>query len=150
MVKYQGIFFEGEAADLIRSAEGVHLPVVNDEYHCTFKYRPSDAEIFDAVAGKEIEVLLVGYACDGKNSGFEIVLPFDVEKYYTNYDSEGMLKTPHITTSLTPDARAVDTANLNFRPLPKPIAVTGRFGYWVEKDDMKFISYEPYKKAKTI
>lgn len=150
MVKYQAIFFEGESADLIRSAEQVHLPIVNDEYHCTFKYRPSDEELFDAVVGKEVEILLVGYGCDGKNSGFEVVLPIDAEKYYSNYDKDGMLKTPHITTSLSEDAKAVDTVNLDFKHLDKPIAIKGRFGYWVDENDMEFISYKQSKKTKII
>ncbi len=150
MVKYQGIFFEGESAELIRSTEKVHLPIVNDKYHCTLKYRPSDEEIFDSVVGNEVEILLVGYACDGKNSGFEIVLPYDAERYNTNYDSEGMLKTPHITASLSEDARAVDTANLDFKPLDKPIAVKGRYGYWIKQDDAEYISYDKYKKSKTM
>ena len=84
MLSYEGIFFEGEAADLIHSLEKDPLPVVNDEIHCTFNYHPKTDEIFNNLVGKEIEVSLIGYANDGQNSGFELQLPSEVMQYYRN------------------------------------------------------------------
>ena len=61
MLSYEGIFFEGETVDFIHSLETEQLPIINNEIHCTFKYHPSESEIFDELVGKEIEVLLIGY-----------------------------------------------------------------------------------------
>ena len=147
MLSYEGIFFEGETVDLIHSLENNRLPIVNDEIHCTFKYHPSEEEIFDEIVGKEIDVLIVGYANDGKNSGFELQLPEDIMPYYINYEEEGKIKKPHITASLAEGAKAVDTKNLNFERLSKPIMVKGRFGYWIKDNGNEYVSYDKYKKS---
>lgn len=42
--------------DLIHSLESTQLENVNDELHCTFKYHPSENEIFDDIVGKTFEV----------------------------------------------------------------------------------------------
>lgn len=72
MVSYEGIFFLEDTADFIHSLEKNRLPIINNELHCTFKYHPSEDEIFDELIGKEFEVLIVGYANDGNNSEFEV------------------------------------------------------------------------------
>lgn len=147
MVSYEGIFFEGDIVEFIHSLEEVHLPVINDEIHCTFKYHPSEDEIFDELVGREIEVLIVGYGCDGKNSGFEIQLPNEIASYYINYegDGSGILKIPHITASLAQGAKASNTKSLDFKKLPNPVVVKGRFGYWIKEDDKEYLSYERYR-----
>ncbi|MDD6879393.1 MAG: hypothetical protein PUD59_04085 [bacterium] len=49
MISYEGIFFESDMADLIHSLETKKLAKVNDELHCTFKYRPKTDEIFNDI-----------------------------------------------------------------------------------------------------
>lgn len=39
MISYEGIFFDDDTVDFIHSLEKVQLPIVNNEIHCTFKYR---------------------------------------------------------------------------------------------------------------
>ena len=149
LLSYEGIFFEGEAEKLIHTLEKVQLPMVNDVIHCTFKYHPDEDQIFDEIVGKEMQVLLTGYGFDGKNSGFELQLPEEIMPYYINYNDENpqMLNKPHITASLTEDTKASKTKNLHFEPLPEPVALTGRFGYWIKDDGHEYVSYEPYKSA---
>ena len=138
-------FFEEDALKIIRSLEKVKLPVVNDEIHCTFKYHPISEEIYDDLVGKEIEILLIGYVCDGKNSGFEIQLPNEIKKYYINYNNDNSsLITPHITASLAIGAKASDTKNLNFERLSKPYVIRGKFGYWIKEDNNEYVLYNPY------
>ncbi len=146
MLSYEGIFFEGDAADFIHSLEEKRLPVVNDEIHCTFKYHPSEAEIFDELVGKEIDVLIVAYGCDENNSGFEIQLPDDIMQYYINYDEEdsSKLKKPHITASLAEGAKASKTKNLKFKKFSIPYVVKGRFGYWIKEEDHEYVSFDKY------
>lgn len=148
MLSYEGIFFEEDMVDLIHSLETEKLAIVNDEIHCTFKYHPNNNEIFNEIVGQIFEVYIVGYGNDGQNSGFEILLPEELKKYYINFDEQNpeILKKPHITASLAEDAEASNTKNLDFKPLEVPIKLVGRFGYWIKDEKDEHISFEPYDK----
>lgn len=152
MLSYEGIFFDENALKIIKANELYHLPILNDIIHCTFKYHPLENEIFDELVGKEFEITLIGYGCDGKNSGFQIKLPDELINYYINYDEDNntKLKIPHITTSLSEGAKASDTKNLNFIPLEDPITIIGKFGYWIKDENKEYVSFEPYKNIKKI
>ncbi len=107
MISYEGLFFEKDTADYIHSLEKRKLPFINDELHCTFKYHPSNAEIFNNIVGKTYDVYLTGYASDGLNSGFMVSLPDELIEFYINYCEENatQLKPPHITASLAAGAK---------------------------------------------
>ncbi len=149
MLSYEGIFFETDAVELIHSLETEKLAKVNDEIHCTFKYHPNEEEVFNEIVGKSFEVFLVGYGNDGMNSGFQISLPDELMPYYINYDEQNpnVLKVPHITTSLSEEAKASNTKNLDFKPLEKPIRIVGKFGYWIKDKNGEYVSYEPISKT---
>ena len=151
MLSYEGIFFENNMVDLVHSLEKQKLAKVNDEIHCTFKYHPNNDEIFNEIVGQSFEVYIIGYGNDGQNSGFEILLPDELKKYYINYDEQNpsVLKTPHITSSLAEGAKASNTKNLHFVPLETPVKLIGKFGYWIKNDDEEHLSFEPYSKNKT-
>lgn len=152
MVRYMGIFFEGEQAELIKSLQPTKLEKTNDEIHCTFKYRPTNEELIDNLVGQEVKVSLIGYGCDGNNSGFEVSFDESYNRYYINYfddkkDENGLplLKPKHITASLTEGAVASHTKDLDFVKFVEPILVTGRFGYWIDDEDgHAHISYEKH------
>lgn len=146
MLSYEGIFFEGEIVEIIHSLEKTTLEEINDRLHCTFKYHPSNEEIFNDIVGKTFEVYLVGYANDGMNSGFEILLPEELKKYYINFDEDNpcVLKIPHITASLKQGAKASNTKNLKFNKLEKPVKINGRFGFWIKENGREYLSYKPY------
>lgn len=149
-VRYMGIFFEGEDADFIKKMQFNPLEWTNDEIHCTFKYKPKDDELFEELVGQEVEVFLVGYGCDGKNSGFEVAFDESYDPYYINYhedkvneDGSPIIKPKHITVSLAKGASPTKTKDLNFAKLAYPISVKGRFGYWIsEKNGNSYVSYE--------
>lgn len=147
MVSYEGIFFNKETVNLIHSLECNPLPNINDEIHCTFKYHPEEDEIFDEIVGKSFELYLIGYANDGKNSGFKVELSDDLIPYYINFDEQNPneLKIPHITVSLGENAKAYDTKNLKFKPI-SPIKIIGKFGYWIKENNQEYVSFHPYKK----
>lgn len=150
MVRYMGIFFEGEQAEIIKSLQPTKLDRTNDEIHCTFKYKPTDEELIEDIVGQEVDVYLIGYGCNGKNSGFEVAFDEAFDPYYINYfankndeDGNPLLKPKHITASLAEGAVAAETADLDFVKLSEPIMVTGRFGYWITAPGVKpHISYE--------
>lgn len=150
MVSYEGIFFDKETVEFVHNLEEKRLIRVNDRIHCTFKYHPKDNEIFNEIVGEYFEVYLVGYGNDGKNSGFKVAISERLQEYYINYDEEncGKLKVPHITASLSNDASAVKTKNLNFIPLQKPVKLVGRFGYWIKEDGNEYLSFDKYAKEK--
>lgn len=122
------------------------MPIINDEIHCTFKYRPLKEEIFDELVGKYFDVLIIGYGCDGNNSGFELQLPDELLKYYINYAEQDTtkLKIPHITASLSEGAKAFNTKDLVFKPLATTYSVRGRFGYWIKDKNGEYVSYNKY------
>lgn len=151
MLSYEGIFFEEDMVKIIHSLEKEKLARVNDEIHCTFKYHPSNNEIFNEIVGQVFEVYLIGYGNDGQNSGFEILLPEELREYYINFDEQNpdVLKVPHITASLAEGAKASNTKNLDFKPLEKPIKLNGKFGYWIKDENNEYLSFEPYAKSKS-
>lgn len=148
MIKYEAIFLDEESVKLIHELEENKLDRVNDEIHLTLKYKPKANEIFNDIIGKEFDMYLIGYANDGMNSGFEIELTEELKPYYINYDeiNTTTLKKPHITASLSNEAEAVNTKNLNFIKLPQKYKVKGRFGYWIEDDDKEYLSFKKYTK----
>ena len=150
MLSYEGIFFDKKTVDIIKKMEEHPLPISNDEMHCTFKYKPSKSEIFDELVGQEISVIITGYGCDGKNSGFEVMLPPEVTPYYINYDEDkpGRLKPPHITVAYAEGSTPAHTKDLEFINFSRPIVITGRFGYWIKENGKGFIYYDKYKESK--
>lgn len=148
MLSYEGLFFDKETTELLHSLEENRLTKINDEIHCTFKYHPTNEEIFNDIVGQSFEIMIIGYGNDGFNSGFAISLPDELLPYYINYeeDNQTILKTPHITASLSHDAKASNTKNLKFKPLEKPIKIKGTFGYWIKDNNSEYLSYKPYNK----
>ena len=145
MLIYEAIFFDKETTKYIRSLEKEPLEIEYEDIHCTFKYRPTKEETFNEIVGKEFELLIDGYACDGHNSGFSIELPKELEKYYINYDQDtNKLKTPHITVSLSKDGKPQKTKDLKFEKLPKKHKIKGKFGYYVKLNNKLYILYKPY------
>ena len=129
MVSYEGLFFKKK--DILKY-EKVHLPIINDEIHCTFKYKPNEKEIFNELVNKVYNVKLISYGYSENNSGFEIELPASLEKYYINTDKNGNYVKPHITVSISENGASVDTRKLKFTPLQKKITIKGKFGFWIK------------------
>ena len=120
---YQGIFFTKEVEEELVSLQGEQLENITKDKHVTFKF--GDTEKYsDELIGVDIPVKLVGYACDGKNSGFQVLLPKELEAYYKNKNR------PHVTVSLSNEGKAIDTGLLAFEPIDE-IEIVGRLGYFI-------------------
>ena len=140
MVKYEGLFFDEETEKFIHSIEENRLEFVNDRIHCTFQYQPTNEEIFNDIVGKEYEIEIIGYACDGNNSGFEIKLPDELNKKKKKKDT-----IPHITASIKEGAKSINTKDLNFKKLDNPVKIFGKFGYWImDEDENEYLSFDKY------
>lgn len=128
---YEGIFFDEETQKkLVELQENGLSDIVND-MHITFKFGELD-KFPDELMNKEIVLKLIGYASDGKNSGFQVEIPEELDSYYKNQNR------PHITVSLGEvdgvKGKPVDTGTMDFNPI-NPIEISGRLGYFVFRKD---------------
>lgn len=129
-VIYHGIFFTYE--DVMELAErlypGQRLAKDIVEPHVTFGFHKEMPEAFVRDLGRVCEARITGYANDGRNEGFRIVLSDALMAMYHG------AAVPHITISIAEDARAVDTGALPFCPIGGAAAtgltLRGRLGYY--------------------
>ena len=147
MVEYIGIFVDEDDIDKIVQNERVCLEKRPNNFHCTMQYMPKDLKFFRDMIGKEIVITLIGYGCDGENSGFKVQFPENIKKYFLNTDKEGNLKVPHITTSLSKNGKAVNTMNLKFDDFENPIFIRGKFGCFVKEGGKGYISFDNEKSS---
>ena len=157
-ISYQAIFFDEETIKQLIEVQGEDLPKKPRDMHCTFKFKPSDKEVADfsrVAAGKSFKIRVVGYASDGKNSGFLVELPDELEKVYTStYTTDDPIPKaerikPHITVSMSEDATPADTRKLDFKPI-EPFEVSGVGGFFVtdKKAPKRGIVLEPIEPDK--
>lgn len=104
------------------------LSDITKDMHITFKFGETE-QYPEELIGKEFNVKIIGYASDGKNSGFQVELPEELKPYYKNQNG------PHITVSLGEvdgiKGKAVDTGTLNFEPIEEPFEIPSKLGYFV-------------------
>lgn len=125
---FQGIFFDEETSKKLIELQKNGLSENIKNMHITFNF--GELEKYpDWFIGKDLKVKLVGYASDGKNSGFSVELPEEVKQFYRKDTI------PHITVSIGEvdgeKGKPVDTAKLSFEDLENPIEITGRLGYFI-------------------
>lgn len=147
MILYSGIFFDKNTSNIIKKYEIKRLAKSNEFLHCTFKFKPSENEIneFNKILGKNVELALLGYGSNDKNSGFNVKIPGEFEQFYINYDLDSKLTTPHITSSISNDGNPIDTKDLEFVKFTEPIKVTGKFGYFVKYNGKCFVVNDIFK-----
>ncbi len=125
---YQGLFLDKETQEKLVELQKEGLSDVVKDMHITFKFGQTD-KYPDELVGKEFPVKIVGYASDGKNSGFKAELPEELKAYYQNQND------PHITVSLGEvdgvKGKPVDTGTLNFEDIEEPIEIPSQLGYFV-------------------
>ena len=154
-VVYQAIFVNPEDVTKLIQLQKDKLPREVKNMHCTFKFQPSEEDIkkFSKLLGNELELKVVGYCSDGKNSGYEIELSPEQESVYSNAHTVDTGKAvpivektiPHITVSMSDGAKAVDTGMLPFsRKNFDPFFIHGKAGYFTSDIERKTeIIYEP-------
>ena len=141
IISYQAIFLDAESVEKLLELQSEKLPKNPKDMHCTFKFNPTNKEIKDfarTLLGRKVILKVIGYASNGKNSGFEVALEPEQQEVYTNShivyekDIPKVEKTiPHITVSMSEDAKAVDTGFLKFKPLKETFKISGRGGFFV-------------------
>lgn len=125
---YQGLFLDDKTQEKLVELQEKGLSDIVKDMHITFKFGKTE-QYPPELMEKEFTLKIVGYASDGKNSGFQVELPAELSSYYQNQNS------PHITVSLGEidgvKGKAVDTGTLNFEPIEEPIEIPGKLGYFV-------------------
>lgn len=131
---YYGIFFEGPFDSLLRDKVETKLDKPIDDLHVTFSFNPKEEDkLPKELIGKEIPIKVIGEGNNGTNHGYKVELPnmnfaingerVSLKSLYTNP------AVPHITMSLSPKGKAVDTRYLDFSKI-EPFDVVGKLGYW--------------------
>lgn len=125
---YQGIFLNEETQEKLVELQKEKLADTVKDMHITFKFGTTE-KFPQELMKKEYPLKVVGYASDGKNSGFQVELPEELMTYYKNKNN------PHITVSLGEvdgvKGKAVDTGTLEFKPIEEPVEIQGQLGYFV-------------------
>ena len=125
---YQGLFLDEKTEEKLIELQKDKLNSVVKDMHITFKFgqlNPFPSELMEKI----FEVKIIGYASDGRNSGFQVELPEELKPYYENQNP------PHITVSLGEvdgvKGKAVDTGTLKFEALGEAVSIPSQLGYFV-------------------
>ena len=99
------------------------LSRVIEKPHVTFAFRPK--EYNPDLIGKLVMLKVVGYACDGKNQGLQVMME---ETSNPEILAEfKKIKNPHITLSTSADGKPVDTGKMKFKPINNPFYIIGTY-----------------------
>lgn len=136
MVKiiYQGFFVDEKSSKLLKEKEGLHaLEKDTLHKHVTFEFRPNKKFRSDLM-NKEFTFKVIGYANNGENSGFEVVVPKELLPYYKGS------KVPHITTSTSQEGKPKNTALLSFERFQEKdvFFISGKIGCFTTKGTVDY------------
>ncbi len=130
---YQGIFLDEETQAKLVKLQKDGLENIVKDMHITLNFgelQKYPQELME----KDIPIKLVGYASDGKNSGFQVELTDEIKPYNKNNNL-----TSFITVSLGKvngvKGKPVDTGKLDFKELEEPIQIEGKLGYFKFEQD---------------
>ena len=99
------------------------LSRVIEKPHVTFAFRPK--EYNPDLIGKLVMLKVVGYACDSKNQGLQVMME---ETSNPEILAEfKKIKNPHITLSTSADGKPVDTGKMKFKPINNPFYIIGTY-----------------------
>lgn len=143
-ILYEGIFFDDKNSNILRSLDYNKLNNKIKNLHITFKFAPSNEEIFNEIVGKTFTIEITGYGNDGQNAGLQVNLPDELIEYYINDN------TPHITTTLSDSSKTINTHKLKYNKFTYPIKVQGKFAYYIQDNNKDFISTTPFKIKENI
>ena len=106
--------------------------------HVTVAYRPGTEKVFLDELGSDAVIRVLGYGNDGKNEGLlvEVAASSPIIQEALNKrvapDKNGEMKhvRMHITSSISDGSEAVNTKNLDFKPInssESPVTLTGNY-----------------------
>lgn len=130
---YTGWFVSPDALyDAVKDFAPNRLEQPAQQPHVTLEFRPQ--EINTALLGSPARLTVTGYANDGENEGISVTVEQNQPALASQLDT---LSRPHITLSVSAEGKPVNTARLDFRPVP-PRTLTGTFGAFTEEGTVAF------------
>ena len=147
---YAGLFINPE--DLYKKFPPSLSHKIRDP-HITVSYRPGAEKLLLDSLSSNASIHVVGYGNDGQNEGLLVEVTADdpaIQKVIderAELDENGEMKTfpVHITLSIADGVEAVNTRNLDFKPLPTPVDLTGSYQLF-RKDGVLISDKETIKK----
>lgn len=124
-----------EKTDIIRSFKLSNTIMIP---HITTAYEPET--VIESLFGELVQITAVGYGCDGNNEGLQVLIE---SKSTVIKEMIKQIPVPHITLSISDDAKAVNTRYLTFEPIPH-ITFSGKYGGVTEEEDL-FLSSDTEK-----
>ena len=120
---YWAVFLDEESDRLLDTRYvGDRLPNPVEDRHCTLAFRPRTVD--RSAVGQDVTLTVTGYANDGNNQAVRVRL----ETYAHLCENEQ----PHITLSLGPEGKAVDSGRLTFAPTEE-MTLRGRIGRYTRR-----------------
>lgn len=91
--------------------------------HVTTEYKPIISH--EHLYGQEAKFIVTGYGNDNVNEGYKVQLvSCESDELRELYEA---IPVPHITLSISPEGKAVNTKNLTFKPTNEVVVLT-KFG----------------------
>ena len=100
--------------------------------HVTLQFLPE--AVPTALFGTTARITVVGYGNDGKNEGVQVRVEPEDPELQKLLES---VRVPHITLSVSPEGKPVNTGRLRFTPV-EPITLTGTFGGFTKQKKPSF------------
>ena len=111
-----------ELFDAVSSFAPQRLEIPVKYPHITLAFRPS--EVDTSLFGSAARLTITGYGNDGENEGVSVTVEPSEPILAAQLSA---LKIPHITLSVSASGKPLNTAKLDFLPVP-PCTLTGIFG----------------------
>ena len=127
-IKYTAFFVKKQdiLSALKKIGGGDGLGNFIDAPHITTSYHPT--EVNTSLFGKQVDIIIDGYGKNETNEGFSVTIKSNDEEVQKEIDKITKNDSiPHITTSISDGAKAVNTRYLDFEPVKK-MRIKGTFG----------------------
>lgn len=98
--------------------------------HITFLYEPSVSDY--SLVGEVAEIIVTGYGYDDENEGLSVTIETDNKELYSLFQNIGV---PHITLTVDPCGRSVNTGRVMFCPVA-PVRLKAVYGAVTESGEL--------------
>ena len=125
-VIYTAFFLTDESVKKLENFVGHKILVPRP--HITVRFRPNPDELYPELVGKNCKFRIRGIGHSNENEGV-LVTPSIPETENIGYILEKVQR-PHVTTWVSADGKAVNTAFLNFVDVKDILEIEGKFGWF--------------------
>lgn len=124
-VIYTAFFLTDESVRKLENFVGHKILVPRP--HITVRFRPNSDELYPELVGKNCKFRITGIGKSEENEGVLVTLIPETENVSIILEK---VQRPHVTTWVSVDGKAVNTAFLNFVDVEDNLEVEGKFGWF--------------------